>query len=80
MDMISKQTEDKLRQKSISNYLTAIKRTLVDKLDNDTFEVIEDRLEMIHFLIAEMVETEEAKEAREIIEELNNNYYRDLRL
>lgn len=80
MDMISKQTEDKLRQKSISNYLTAIKSTLIDKLDNDTFEVIEDRLEMIHSLIAEMVETEEAKDAREIIEELNNNYYRDLGL
>lgn len=78
--MISKQTEDKLRQKSISNYLTAIKRTLVDKLDNDTFDVIEDRLEMIHSLLAEIVETEEDKEAREIQEEQNSNYYRDLGL
>ena len=77
---MNKHNADKTRAVSISNYLSAIKRTIAEKIESETFDIIEERIEMIHVLLNEIVETEEEREARELIEEQNSNYYRDLGL
>jgi hypothetical protein len=75
---VEKNKTDRIKALSISNYLGAIKRTLLEKIDSETYDIIEERIEMIHVLIEEIVETEEERDAREILEEQENNYYRDL--
>lgn len=77
---MKKNKMDRTKALSISNYLGAIKRTLLEKIDSETYDIIEERIEMVHVLLNEIVETEEEREARELIEEQNSNYYRDLGL
>ena len=77
---MEKHKADKSRAASISNYLSSIKKTLLNKIDSDTYDIIEERIEIIHSLIDEIVETEEERQARELLEEQNSNYYRDLGL
>jgi hypothetical protein len=77
---MEKNKADRIKALSISNYLGAIKRTLLEKIDSETYDIIEERIEMVHVLLEEIVETEEEREEREILEEQEHNYYRDLGL